>query len=67
MLTCVVTSIPTQLSLLMYSERETDGSVRHVEQVDGAAFVAIACNELQQMKVGANSDSTPAQVAVDGR
>jgi len=33
--------------------------------MEGAAFVAMACNELQQMKVVANSDSTPAQVAVD--
>jgi len=35
--------------------------------VDVTAFVAIACNVLQQMKVEANCDSVLAPVAVGGR
>ena len=34
------------------------------KQVDVAAFVTIACDELQKMKVKAHLDSTPAPPAV---
>jgi len=34
------------------------------KQVNETAFVAIACNELQQMKVKANGERTPESAAV---
>jgi len=35
--------------------------------VDVHAFVAIACGELQKMKIEANRDSVPALAAAGGR